>query len=261
MADRVPVPGRRRIISLKSRGNAVPRSRGVVTVPSLRSQNMNFSLRTLLLAILVLAIGVSAFVFQLQWATSLIYTICVTALLLATVAAIFARGERRLFWTGFAVLGWGYWALAFDASPQIAAGGQFRSYPVSLGESVLARYSNAAPARSLSFVSSDLLDLLERYVTPSKRIGARALVLWGNSYWAATIMDADGTNYLVQWDDGSSPSWTPGNQIQPFAEFTRTAGHSLLCLLYAVAGGALVVWLFRERPQDTKPPNASAAGE
>jgi hypothetical protein len=164
---------------------------------------MNFSLRTLLLVMVVLAVGVSAYVFQLQWATSLLYTFCMTVLLLAAVAAVFARGEQRLFWAGFAVLGWGYWALAFDAAPQAAPGAQYRqfkSYEVSYASPSSTYYSSSGPQRSLRLVTSDVLDLLEQYVTPSKRIGARVMAQWGSSYWTATIVDANDANYLANLD-------------------------------------------------------------
>ena len=98
---------------------------------------MRFSLRTLLLAVPVVALGISGFVFNLAWATSLIYTFCVSAILLAVVGALFVRGQRRLFWVGFAVFGWGYWFFAFeDQTPKPT---------VPVGYSGIPIYTNSAP--------------------------------------------------------------------------------------------------------------------
>src|SRR5688500_17587641 len=132
---------------------------------------MNFSLRALLLAVPVIAVGISGYVFQLQWATSLSYTICMAMLLFAVVGAVFGRQQRRLFWAGFAVLGWGYWYMAFEnarlSQTQISVG------PVSadgLSYSGTADTIFGQANRSgYRFVTSDLLDFVERHVTPAKR--------------------------------------------------------------------------------------------
>jgi len=83
----------------RNRYNAVSQSLlanfGIAHV--VRSRRMNFSLRTLLLAIPIIAVAISGYVFQLQWATSLSYTICIVAILLGTVAGLFARGEWQLY--------------------------------------------------------------------------------------------------------------------------------------------------------------------
>src|SRR5687768_2960478 len=174
---------------------------------------MNFSLRALLLAVPVIAVGISGYVFQLQWATSLSYTICVAMLLFAAVGAVFGRQHRRLFWAGFAVLGWGYWYMAFEKSPSHS----WTMYDSSQGISYRGLPGSAPPTKlptEYHFVTADILDFVERYVTPSKRVGSRIMGEWSsNTYYSATIAARDGANYLVKWDDGSTPTWLPETRI------------------------------------------------
>jgi hypothetical protein len=205
---------------------------------------MRFSLRALLLAVPVVALGVSGFIFNLTWATSLIYTLCVAALLLAAVGALFARRERRLFWAGFAAFGWGYWFIAFEhQAPKPTAPMAYSGIPVHTNSALI-------PAESQGrFITSEVLDWLTQHVTLSKRKGSRVMAQWGNSYWPATIVENEGESYLVQWADGSSPSST--TSVMPYSFTSRIAGHSLFCLLFAIMGGAAALWLLSDRRENT----------
>jgi hypothetical protein len=210
---------------------------------------MRFSLRTLLLAMPVVALGISGFVFNLAWATSLIYTFSVVAILLAAIGALFARGDRRLFWAGFAAFGWGYWFFAFEhETPKPTVPTAYSGIPI---------YTNSAPFYAESqgrFITSVVLDWLTEHMPLSKRKGSRVMAQWGNSYWPATIIESQGESYLVQWADGSAPSST--TRVVPYPFTSRIAGHSLFCLLFALIGGAAAVWLLSERRESTN--NAAA---
>jgi hypothetical protein len=188
---------------------------------------MYFSLRILLLAVAITALCVSGFVFNVPWVGSLAYTLCMSILLLAALAAFFVQGHRRFFWAGFAAFGWGYWFLGF--------------------ETVEIEQSRLSATRPVSrFVTSDVIDALERLRGFSRREGSRLLVEWQGAYWPATVIHAQPDKLLMDWGDGSSRFWADASQILPFSDGSRSAAHSLFCLLFAVAGAFTAVWLVRD---------------
>jgi hypothetical protein len=209
---------------------------------------MRFSLRALLLAVPIVALATSGFVFNIEWATSLIYTICMSALVLAVVGAAFARGERRLFWAGFAAMGWGYWWLAFETTSSSRNSVNPPSGMVWGGAAYFPNYSARSPIKEYRFVTSDLLDFLDQYSTLHKRPGTRVMAPWGGStLYPAVILEVAEESCLVKWDDGAPPTWVSLKQVQPYSgAVSRVAGHSLFCLVFSVVGGALVALLFRE---------------
>ncbi|MEX2139175.1 MAG: hypothetical protein WD894_07940 [Pirellulales bacterium] len=192
---------------------------------------MSFSLRSLLLVIPVIALGVSGFVFSLPWATSLTYTICMAFLLFAAVAVLFTRGERRLFWAGFAAFGWGYWLLAFEGHEQSR---------------------RAAMRPDARFVTSHLINELERHRSTSSRVGSRMLAEWQGAYWPATIVVVDDDRYLLDWGDGSPQFWADASQVLPISSGPRQAAHSLFCLLFALVGATLAVRVLHDRTWSKK---------
>jgi hypothetical protein len=97
----------------------------------------HFTLKGLMIAIVLIGVGIAALVRPIKlWAMVLALlqlTMCLTAIL----GLVFRRGPERASWTGFAVFGWGYlillivvtWGSAFVNSPF--------SFTQTLGESVV----------------------------------------------------------------------------------------------------------------------------
>ena len=80
---------------------------------------LQFSLRTLLLVAVVVAIGCAALVQPTEIWRQAVVTMTVLILLISTLAAIFGQGSLRATAGGFAVAGWMYFLLAFSPSLNI----------------------------------------------------------------------------------------------------------------------------------------------
>lgn len=74
---------------------------------------IRFSLATLFLAVLFAAIGCAALVNANELWRQTMVTATVTALVIATLAAVIWQGQSRVFALGFAVTGWIYLVLVF----------------------------------------------------------------------------------------------------------------------------------------------------
>ena len=74
---------------------------------------MRFSLATLLLAVLIAAIGCAALVNANDLWRQTMVSVVVTMLVVATLAATVRRGQSRVFALGFAVTGWIYLVLVY----------------------------------------------------------------------------------------------------------------------------------------------------
>jgi hypothetical protein len=71
-----------------------------------------FSLRGLLGAIGILAVGLACLMFASSpWADTSV-SITLGALTVALIGVVYRRGDRRAFWVGFALCGWAYMALS-----------------------------------------------------------------------------------------------------------------------------------------------------
>ena len=77
---------------------------------------LQFSLRSLLLVAVVVAIGCAALIHPTEVWRQAIVTMTVLMLMISTLAAIFGQGSVRVSAGGFAVAGWIYFLLAFSPS-------------------------------------------------------------------------------------------------------------------------------------------------
>jgi len=164
----------------------------------------------------------------------------------ASAGAILAAGPRRAFWLGFAIFGWSYWFVEFDASGQRDQGVQ-QSMVLSV-KSVNLMTGRTGPQPAMpapGLLTSHLLDWLEASMSPNFAVGSKVMAKWrGGSYYSGTITQAQNGQYLIVWDDGSPQQWTPPNQIAPNGHNLRLAAHATLGGLFALAGGVLVGVLF-----------------
>ena len=210
-----------------------------------------FSIRSFLVTISLLGCGLAAMASQARLATSLAYTAFLVLICLAATGAILA-GQNRAFWLGFAVFGWTYWFVEFDTSggsPPTASGSVafFSPLGVRLNQPI-------APPAKPGLVTGDLMELLETQMTIHRAIGSKVLAQWrSGSYYSGTITDAQNGQYLIVWDDGSPPQWTPPAQIAPNSPNLRIAAHATLGGLFAVLGGVLVAMVFGQPPEQKVP--------
>jgi hypothetical protein len=193
-----------------------------------------FSITTFLVVITLLSIGLWAFVSQTDKAANLTYSLFLGLVCLATCGIWLTIDSPRRFWLGFAIFGWIYWVVGFDAnlsSPAYQRG--------------LIYYSSNVQQASARLITSDLLDYAETHLTASRRVGVKVMGQWrGGGFYPATITQVNGDQYTIAWDDGSAPQVTPASQLQPLKTHSRVAGHSVLGALIALLGGACVAWLF-----------------
>jgi len=207
-----------------------------------------FSIAGFFLVVTLVAFGLAASVSQSEIAGSAAYTLFLGLLCLATAGAILRPLPARAFWLGFALFGWSYWMCEFETelpSPQRGFMG-----------GVLTLYgSSSSPASNRpTLVTRHLIQLMAANLTPSRSVGSKVMGQWrGGSYYSGTISEANGDQYLIIWDDGSAPQWTPTTQIMPNSPSVLVAGHSLCGGLFALVGGALAAILFGASASDRKP--------
>ncbi|MDX1947647.1 MAG: hypothetical protein SFU86_19775 [Pirellulaceae bacterium] len=210
-----------------------------------------FSIGAFLLVITLVALAMSAVVSQSRIGGTAATTVFLALICLAVAGAILRPLPARAFWLGFAIFGWAYWFAEFDAG-----GGQ--------GGGTSIRWLGPVPTASRSpvLLTHDLVAWLEANLTPNRKIGARVMAQWrGGSYYSGTIQEVNGNDYLVKWDDGSAPQWTPSAQIATSSPAILPATHSLCGGLFALLGGILVATLFgyveTERLQNSSARRAS----
>lgn len=80
---------------------------------------LQFSIRTLLLVAVVVAIGCAALIHPTEMWRQAIVTMTILIIMISTLAAIFGHGNVRASAGGFAVAGWLYFLLAFSPSLSI----------------------------------------------------------------------------------------------------------------------------------------------
>ena len=74
-------------------------------------KNITFSIKGLLTAVTVIAVGLFALMNASYVWSSVVLSFTLLLLLIALVAIVYRRGESRAFWVGFAIFGWAYFIL------------------------------------------------------------------------------------------------------------------------------------------------------
>ncbi len=72
-----------------------------------------FSLRTLLVVVVFIAVGCGALVAASETWLTIVYSATFAVLFIAVLGGLFRRGRTRAFWAGFAVIGWLYLVLVY----------------------------------------------------------------------------------------------------------------------------------------------------
>lgn len=206
-----------------------------------------FSLLHFLIVITLLAIGLGALASGSRLAASGVYSLFLVLICLALAGAIIVRGESRAFWIGFAVFGWAYFFLAFDAASPSSQPRNWNS--IFLSGTSFNYYGNESPSAG-RLITSEIIDFLEEHLTGSRRVGSKVMAQWtSGSYYAGTIQSYDGTTYLVAWDDGSTASPVAPSGIKGYTPYARLSGHSLFGALAALIGGILASVMFGNKQE------------
>ena len=191
-------------------------------------QGFSFSMRHLLVGVLLVALSLAALQSDSAAVAGLVFTISLALLSLAIVGVASRRGRARVFWLGFAVFGWVYVFTAFGlGGPQ----GSLRWY------------------NRPELLTSQLLDMYSRLRVPYKyKVGAKVVAEWrGGSYFPGTIRQVNAGQFLVAWDDGDTPLWVSSAQIQGNSDTYQKIGHALFCPVIGWIGGLFAMWMFAER--------------
>lgn len=92
---------------------------------------LRFSLRSLLGAVTFVALALASLLQPWRsWCPSLVLTGLLALMLLAIPCSIFARERLRAFYAGFAIVGWGYFLLAFVPWIELSIGRQLLANPI-----------------------------------------------------------------------------------------------------------------------------------
>ena len=76
---------------------------------------LRFSIAGMMVLVLAVSVGFASLRFPSEPLAGAVLLLTLGAFALAVLAAVYRRGERRAFWLGFALLGWGYMALTVGA--------------------------------------------------------------------------------------------------------------------------------------------------
>lgn len=216
-----------------------------------------FSLGSFLAVVTLLALGLSAMASQSRLAASAVLTAFVVLLCVALAGALMPHASNRAFWIGLAIFGWTYWFLEFDT--QQGAPQPVRSTSIALISGMIVQQPAPGP---VGLLTQDLIDFLETSVTPGRAVGSKVMGQWrGGSYYSGTISEVKDGQYLIVWDDGSAPQWTPPSGILPHSPSLRVAAHATIGGLFALLGGVAVAILFGAKSPPTKPKDEAPASK
>jgi hypothetical protein len=216
----------------------------------------HFTIAGALLVTTLAAFGLAALVSQSVLAGSAAYTLFVGLIGLATAGAIVRPLPARAFWLGMTLFGWIYWHTEFEIEVRPRGGG-FAGGGAAFYVATLTGASSSEPA-SPSLITRQLLQIVVDSQSAQRTVGSRVMGQWrGGTYYHGTISEMKGDEYLIVWDDGSAPQWTPASGILPDSPTVLVAGHSLFGGLFALVGGVLSAVIFGRTSRAEKQPSAA----
>ncbi|HEV3164060.1 MAG TPA: hypothetical protein VGZ22_08515, partial [Isosphaeraceae bacterium] len=153
---------------------------------------------------------------------------------IGTLGAIFRRGPRRAFWAGFAILGWGYLALAFG--PWFASSVRPHLLTTRLFDLLHARLhpgtDSVVMADYFAFSPIDVSQNPPALNTAAITANGQVLVT---------------TNPRIQlWNANT------GQAIEPTAEHFQAVGHALAFWLFALGGGFMARYFLLLNARDDR---------
>jgi hypothetical protein len=187
---------------------------------------LRFSLIGLMSAVFLLGIGFAALHQPSRLWASALFTLSLTSILLAVLAARYTRRAERAFWSGFAFCGGMYLLVHFGPWLQVEVG-----------------------PYSLATVFIDLLypPLHPPPPAPPPQVGAKG-VMSGKGRFSSSYVPPTAWALWTTPDERRSFTMTRVGQItlsspEPF----RRIGHSIISLLVAALGGLTARYLFSTR--------------
>jgi hypothetical protein len=203
-----------------------------------------FSLGSFLAVVTLLALGLAAMASQSRLVASASLTAYLVLLCVALAGAVLPNSANRPFWIGLAIFGWTYWFLEFDAGQASVTQPRAPTTSFIALSGVMVQQPTPMPGR-VGLLTQYLIDFLETSVTPGRSVGSKVMGQWrGGSYYSGTITEVKDAQYLIVWDDGSAPQWTPRTGILPHSPSLRVAAHATIGGLFALLGGVIVALLF-----------------
>ena len=194
---------------------------------------IRFSIASLLVAVLFVAVGFAALRESSELWDSGVFTLVLTVLLTSILLAIHRTESRRAFWTGFALFGWTYLALSLVPSIESRLA----------TTKALAYLDSKEPGRPQNFFKLHVTG-----GTPGNQVQAVAFSLDGNR------LATSSRRTVRLWDA------TTGRLLGGWAGTTENfvrIGHSLIALLAGWFGGLLSrrLWRASRSPKESTPIN------
>jgi hypothetical protein len=172
---------------------------------SIEAGVMRFSLKTLLGAFALVGVTWAALIYPTRLHSALFFSSALLMLLLGLIAACARGGRARIYWTGFTVLGGGYFLCSmFEVHPLARASGERQTW--------------SEPRLLTSELLLGVNDWLANVRPPSNRRAS-----------ASTDSRISSQMYFV--GRGS-----PGH--------TLTIGHSVFTLFFGLLGGEIASWIY-----------------
>jgi hypothetical protein len=204
---------------------------------------LRFSIGSFLVVVSALALGLGTIVSQSELAAAIAFTVFVSMLGLAATVACAPRSERRAFCAGFAIFALTYWLVEFQ-SPDGSSAARWPAGWISVTSSA------GSPPQGPALITRQVLQWIERNLTPNRRIGSRVMAAFNSNgrYYPATIVQEGSGQFQIQWVDGGALQWTPANLIVADSPTALVAGHAVMGGLFALLGGVLTL-LFKVRSE------------
>jgi hypothetical protein len=218
-----------------------------------------FSVRGLLVAVTLTAVGIAALLNASPWLEALAWGAGLLILSCALLLVVYRRDEQRAFWLGFVIFGGIYLLVllySFTAD--------WKNDPLS-----------ANPLHYNSLATTKVMSLLYESVLPESRRQEHVAVAASEQYqsaktryaYAGIATDPQGQPIMAGFsDEVSSLAFTPdggtvlisGNKRGPNPSYIPlgkfiSIGHTLWLLLIAAVGGKVCQIICRTRPQESRP--------
>ncbi len=213
-----------------------------------------FSVRGLLVAVTMAAVGIAALLNAGGWLEALAWGAVLLVLSSAVLLVVYRRDQQRAFWLGFVVFGGMYLLLVLHSFTA-----DWKNDPLT-----------ANPLHYNSLATTKVMNLLYESVLPQSRRQEHVVLLATgevrSAAWTSDLgLTVNGHPVTVDFTDGSSSlAFTPdggtvltsGNKMGPNPSYVPlgkfiSIGHTLWLLLIAATGGKVCQIIYRTRPQET----------
>lgn len=223
-----------------------------------------FSIRGLLIAVTIAAVGIAALLNANAWWEAAVWGASLFVLACAVGLIIYRRDDRRAFWIGFGIFGWLYlFVLVYSWTPY-ANPQYFRSDPMAQSSLITTRlshlaYSSILPdSKTQQEISAGAAGFTPTYygtttggVATTTAPASQPMPVIG-SVPIGGSGSPPGPSFSGMGFMGSGMPMIPNPSYVPIDNFTHIA-HALWLLLIAAIGGKACQFIYRTRPKETQP--------